>query len=259
MKISDFRKQLIKSKIGFRWLVYQLQDKWITRRQLTCPICDHSGDASNFPIHTSQDIFWGGKIVRHECANCGVIFGSQRMLRIAADDAELARELRELYSVYSEGDTTEAELKAFHALKPTVNGTYLNYGSGQWSRAIETLRSQGYQVYGFESYVGNPDDKHIIKDMDVLRKMRFDGIMSHNLMEHLRYPDQTLSLLKGLLTNDSARMAHSTPCFRYEIEYTRFHLFFYTGRSLQVIAQKAGLDVHDTDNPDIKVFTPSRP
>jgi hypothetical protein len=180
------------------------------------------------------------------------------MLRIAADDNELAQELRELYSVYSEGDTTEAEIEAFRALNPTLDGTYLNYGSGQWSRAIEVLRSQGYQIFGFESYVGNPDDQYIIRDFDVLRKMRFDGIMTHNLMEHLRYPDQTLSLLKGLLTSDSALMAHSTPCFRYEIEYTRFHLFFYTGRSLQVVAQKAGLDVRDTDNPDIKVFTPSR-
>jgi len=38
-------------------------------------------------------------------------------------------------------------------------------------------------------------------------------------------------------------MAHATPCFEYLFEYTRFHLFFFPGRSREVLAQRAGLKI----------------
>jgi hypothetical protein len=177
------------------------------------------------------------------------------MLAIARNQQALARELSDLYSVYAEGDTTEHEIKTFQCLNPTKQGVYLNYGSGQWSQSLERLRQDGYQIFGFEPFVSTSDSSYVIRSMTQLSHMRFDGIMSHNVLEHLPDPVGTLSFLASLLATDKALMAHSTPCYRYEVEFTRFHLFFYTGRSLQLIGDKCGLNINDTADPDIKLYT----
>ena len=44
-----------------------------------------------------------------------------------------------------------------------------------------------------------------------------------------------------LLRGEDARMAHATGCFDYAYEYTRFHYFFFTGRSLALTAEKLGM------------------
>ena len=40
-------------------------------------------------------------------------------------------------------------------------------------------------------------------------------------------------------------MSHATPCFEYRFEFTRFHLFFFLGRSRAWIADNANLDIVD--------------
>ena len=40
-------------------------------------------------------------------------------------------------------------------------------------------------------------------------------------------------------------MAHATPCFEYLYEFTRFHLFFFLGRSRELLAKSAGLDLSE--------------
>jgi len=45
------------------------------------------------------------------------------------------------------------------------------------------------------------------------------------------------------LTKAGSLMSHATPCFDYKFEFTRFHLFFFLGRSREVLAKRAGLDV----------------
>jgi acyl dehydratase len=45
------------------------------------------------------------------------------------------------------------------------------------------------------------------------------------------------------LLKPGALMSHATPCFQYLYEYTRFHLFFFPGRSLEVLAEAADLQV----------------
>ena len=72
--------------------------------------------------------------------------------------------------------------------------------------------------------------------------MRFHGIFSNNVLEHLRYPIQDLRFLARLL-HPGGRMSHATPCFEYLYEYTRFHLFFYLGRSRQLLASESGLRI----------------
>ena len=38
-------------------------------------------------------------------------------------------------------------------------------------------------------------------------------------------------------------MAHASPCFELRYEDTRFHLFFYLGRSVKVLADRAGFEI----------------
>ena len=71
--------------------------------------------------------------------------------------------------------------------------------------------------------------------------MRFDGIMSHNVIEHFQDPVTELRHMASLLRDKDSVMAHATGCYEYRYEYTRFHTFFYTGRSAAVLAEKAGL------------------
>ncbi|CAG9175576.1 hypothetical protein LMG23992_02993 [Cupriavidus laharis] len=155
--------------------------------------------------------------------------------------AELALEYQWHYLVYAEGDSTEQELRAFHALEPRRDGVYLNYGAGSWSRTLKILRGEGWNVYGFEPHGdASPAGSEVISKRETLAGMRFDGIFSNNVLEHLRHPADELRAMSNLL-NAGARMVHATPCFEYLYEYTRFHLFFYLGRSREMLGQQAGL------------------
>ena len=69
---------------------------------------------------------------------------------------------------------------------------------------------------------------------------------SNDLIEHLQNPVEELCFMKSLLKPDG-KMYHATGCYEYAFEYTRFHLFFFLGRSLQLLAQKSGLEVKLTD------------
>jgi hypothetical protein len=218
-------------------------------------VCLHEGPADAFRELRAQDFLLGGPILRHQCPACYLVFGSQRMLRMEPE--ALGREYREAYAVYDEGDTTPYGLEAFACLgaSPGPGRNYLDYGAGRWSRAIPTLRAQGYDVVGFEPYAhdvsGTPE---VFSDEARLRSMRFDGIMTQSVIEHLPDPVSTLRFLAGLLRDDGAPMVHATACYRYELEFSRFHLFFFLGRSVAALAARAGLRVEETGNPNVRRF-----
>jgi len=251
---SRFLRSAVRLKTRARWLRFGFMDTVAGRApRLRCPICLYDGRRRDFREYLSRDRFLGGRLLRHECPSCDVIFGTQRML--ALGPGALAREYRELYAVYDEGETTPFELEAFRHLGARRGGRYLNYGSGRWSKAIPLLRSQGFDLLGFEPFSrSDSGDPAILSDSDRLRSMRFDGVMTQSLIEHLVDPVGTLRLLAGLLRDDAAPMVHATNCYRYELEFSRFHLFFFVGRSIRVAAARAGLRVEDTENPDVKRF-----
>jgi SAM-dependent methyltransferase len=240
-------------KLRTRWLLNEIIDRLSPAPiQLQCPICEFTDSLSHFKTYSSRCIFRGGKLVRHQCPNCGVIFGTQRMLALSSE--QLSQEYVEHYSCYDEGDSTESELRAFQYLQPTMEGMYLNFGCGKWSETVSKLRSQGYNIFGFEPYASETSNcEYIIKSFAELKKFKFDGIMSNDVLEHLRYPEQTLSSLASLL-KEGGFMVHATPCYQYSHEYTRFHLFFFTGNSLDMICQKANITYQNTDRVDTKIF-----
>ena len=136
-------------------------------------------------IKESECIFNGGKLIRYKCPTCGVIFGPEKMF--ALTEEQFSEDYALHYSVYKEGDSTQQELELFYKLDPTKSGIYLNWGVGAWSTTIDTLRREGYQVYGYDPYAP-VDSEYVIKDKQVLQQMKFDGIFSHDLLEHLRDP-----------------------------------------------------------------------
>jgi predicted RNA-binding Zn-ribbon protein involved in translation (DUF1610 family) len=204
----------------------------------TCEICGFHGPRAEYKLVVGQCAFLGGRLERYECPSCGVIFGPYKMMSLSPE--ELGAEYRIHYQLFSEGDSTESELRAFRALDPKKDGTYLNYGAGAWSRSTEVLHREGYDLWVYEPNA-KVSGRRVIRSEEELRRHRFDGIMSNNLLEHLRHPVESLREMKDLLKSPTSRLSHATACYRYSYEYTRFHFFFFTGRSFNVLCERAGL------------------
>jgi len=237
--------ELLRHQIALKWelidLLERLTNKNPPLRQ--CSLCGYESEAEKFVNLEAYCVFGGGTLARHQCPSCDVIFGADKMFRLSSK--ELSQDYEWHYRVYSESDSTDQEIRAFHALKPSRRGKYLNYGAGAWSRSTHILRSEGWDVYAFEPHASASNDtQHVFSDRSILSAMRFDGIFSNNVLEHLRHPIDELIFMRDLL-QPGGKMAHATPCFEYLYEYTRFHLFFFLGRSRQLLADKADLAVCD--------------
>lgn len=231
-------------QITLRWAqVDAIEQALPVPEKHTCPLCGHEDAATHFPAYVTHCIFGGGELQRRQCPACDIIFGPRKMLQLSA--ADLAEEYELHYRVYAEGDSTAQEIRAFHALRPVRTGVYLNWGAGAWSRGVAELRREGWNVYGYEPHCSaHSGGAHVLTSREQLGTMRFDGIFSNNVLEHLRHPARELADMRDLLA-PAGRMSHATPCFAYRFEFTRFHLFFFLGRSRILLAQQAGLRVED--------------
>lgn len=232
---------LFRNEIRCRWQVVDALDPLLFSHKTVakCPICGHSAAKGTYETKVSECIFGGGRLERYVCPDCGAIFGPLKMM--ALSEAQLAEEYKQSYSVYSESDCTMLEKMAFEALHPQKGKTYLNYGAGAWNKTTKELRDRGYDVYDFEPYAPVESNPWVIRSMDDLVKMKFDGIFSNDLIEHLRNPVADLKSMKELL-NRNGEMVHCSGCYEYAFEYTRFHLVFLTGNSLNVLSSKAQLE-----------------
>ena len=226
---------------------WKLIDKYYREPDtFVCPICGAVIPTREADIRQSEDIFGGGKLVRYCCPSCGAVVGPNKMLDLS--DEELSEEYGIHYQINVEGGSSEAEKETFMDLKPEKGKRYLNYGCGGWNDSIGELRKDGYDVWGFDPYAPNTSE-HILTDINELEKMKFDGIFSHDLLEHLRNPVQTFQLFAKILKPDGL-MAHSTACYKYVYEYDRFHLIFYTGNAVQVLCERTGFEVIDRIEDD---------
>jgi len=200
--------------------------------KIICPICDSS--ILDPKILKAKGMFERWDIERYECPCCNVIFGPLSMINMPIE--KLAAMYKALYSRYGEGITTQYEIQTFKLLNPTKKGKYLNYGAGKWSKSIDILRKEGYDIIGYEPFC--PSGSNVVES--VIDEIKFDGIMSHNVIEHLQNPIKSLIKMKNMLKNNSL-MAHSTECFSYQIYESEYHLFFLIGKSIDVLCQKVGL------------------
>jgi SAM-dependent methyltransferase len=246
-KSSESVDDTIKHQISSYWSLYDSLSKLVQTRQLHdprfCPICSFSGIQSSFKEYAGYCIFGGGDLIRFQCPNCDVIFGPDKMLSLSSH--ALSEEYKWHYRVFSEGDSTELELRAFYAMQPKRDGVYLNWGSGTWSNTIEFLRSEGWNVYGYEPFSSQDRyDKHLATDSKSLSQLNFDGIFSNNVLEHLSNPIDDILEMKKLLKPGGV-LLHATPCFEYLYEYTRFHLFFFLGRSRNILADRTKMKLKE--------------
>jgi hypothetical protein len=253
MDRKEIERRAVNLRIRARWLLYAVADRLSDPpATLTCPICGSIERYARYPVLTVQDRFHGGRLVRHQCPACDVIFGTRRMLSLSAQ--EMSREYRDVYATYDEHDSTQLELHVFSYLRPRPGGRYLNFGAGRWSAALPQLRQQGYDIVAYEPYTTMASTATIITREEELRDQRFDGIMSNNLIEHLQDPVAALTQQAALLRDQESCMVHATACYRYAFEGSRLHLFFFVGRSVATLARRAGLRVEETDDPDVRRF-----
>ena len=213
---------------------------------ISCNICGYQAQRGSFETKETECIFRGGRLVRYVCPECGVIFGPTKFMNLS--QKEIDEDYKVHYYGFNEGCSFDKEIEAFYMLNPDKDGVYLNYGCGCWSKSIQKLRADGYNVYGYEPYAPETDNPYMITNEAELVKMKFDGIYSNDLLEHLLHPVEGLRFMKTLLMHPESRMAHSTACYIYKYEYTRFHTHFFTGNSVEVMSRRAGLKILDYRN-----------
>lgn len=243
-EFSEHDGDMIKKVIREKWaLADECEQKSYENHKLTCPICNEVFETDKVSRLVSECIFNGGRIIRYVCPKCGVIFGPEKMLNLS--DEFFANDYRMHYLVFSESDCTQLEIETFRQLEPSKDGVYLDWGVGAWSTVISTLREEGYQIYGYDPYAP-VNSKYVITSEDELKTMKFDGIFSHDLLEHLKDPVGTFRIFSEIL-KPHGKMVHATACYDYVYEYTRFHLFFYTGTSIDEICRQTGFVVEKVD------------
>ena len=258
---KDLQKQLNEQKKEKRAIVRELMKvKWdaISRQAieeeigadlLECLICGTKSRRDSMETKIAECIFNGGVLERYVCPCCGAIFGPTKFSNLSQQEKD--EDYYVHYLGFAEGDSTEKELRAFYMLNPTKEGIYLNYGCGNWSKSLQILREEGYNVYGYEPYAKDENNNpYIITEKRILEKMRFDGIYSNDVIEHLINPIEGFEFMKSLLRDSQAKMSHSTSCYIYKHEETRFHTYFFTGNSLDFLCEKTGLEIYDSVNDE---------
>lgn len=205
-------------------------------RMIECIVCGHTGTAGGFDQHVSRCDFGGGELVRHGCPKCGCIFGPLKYLDL--DESFVNADYQLLYSRYSEGNSTENEIKAFQTLAPAPGALFLDWGcGGVWSKTIETLRSAGHDVWGYEPSA-EVSSGFVVNHLDQI-SAKFDGIFSNNVIEHFRDPLAQFRYFASIL-KPGGKMAHQSPCYAYAYANTRFHTLFLLGDSPHVLAERTG-------------------
>lgn len=228
------------SPVPPQWRILNAKDReTLAAFRPACPICKYEAEKEKFMVLLATDIFHSGDLERYGCPECGAIFGPRKVRALASEI--LRRDYEELYEYYSESDNTEAEIRAFRLLKPSKQGRYLNYGAGRWSHSVQQLREEGYDVHAFDPYT--PDmEAEGNTPASGLEQASFDGIYSNNVIEHFIEPLEDFRRMAGLVKKGGL-MSHATDCFSYKIEFSRFHTIFYTGQSLDRLADKLSLTI----------------
>jgi hypothetical protein len=213
----------------------------LPNREIGCIVCDYRDKRGGFEIHLSQCIFRGGELERYKCPQCECIFGALKYLDL--DETFVNLDYRFLYSRYSESDSTCNEIRTFNSLRPEKSGLYLNWGcGGAWSRTISQLRNDSWDVWGYEPSA-EASGEFVVNQRGAIGA-NFDGIFSNNVIEHFRDPVGQFHDFHKIL-KPNGRMAHSTPCYEYSYEFTRFHTLFLIGKSPEILAERTGFQVAD--------------
>jgi SAM-dependent methyltransferase len=215
-------------------------------KQIDCPCCDAKRlQLARLRELRTKDFIFGHELVRHECPECGLVFGPVQLIEL--EPATMNRLYLLYYQLYEEGTTVLAQEKTFYLLNPSFRGLYLNYGCGYWFEGISRLKGSGLNLWGYDPHLDPVRRAELARvglhtDLADIPFGQFHGVFSHNFLEHVQSPAHLFGEMAGLLL-PGGRMAHSTPCFEYMFEGSPFHLYFYTGQSAQRLAERTGFEI----------------
>jgi hypothetical protein len=226
------------AKVDFAILLNELLER-PEGSHYTCGCCGHVNELQNTERLNSNCLFSQLQLNRFRCGECGLIFGPVQL--IEATPQELGGLYACLYRFYREGYSQPFQEKTFYLMNPSRRGEYLNYACGDWTEGVERLRSLGWQVWGFEPFQ-QVASQAIVTRQDMVVGKQYDGLMSHNYIEHVQDPVAFFNECSDLIV-PGGTMAHSSACFDYVFEVSPFHLFFYCGESVQRLAARTGFRV----------------
>lgn len=119
----------------------------------------------------------------------------------------------------------------------------------------------GFDVYGFEPSLERQHPAIFTSLEDVARNGPFDGIFTHNFIEHVQNPASFFAQIRDLST-PGAKVAHSSACYDYRYEKSPFHLFFLSHAALEMIGSLSGHTIlnrydYDLDVPgqEVTIYT----
>jgi hypothetical protein len=218
----------------------RIYDRELETRTLKCIVCDYADKRSGFEVRTADCVFGGGKLERYVCPSCDCVFGAQKFLDLSPSLIDL--DYRLLYSRYREGNTTENEIRTFHSLNAKKGGIYINWGAGAWNTTVGDLRAEGFDVWGYEPSA-EISSRFVISEKSAIAPL--DGIFSNNVIEHFVDPVAQFKEFHSMM-KPSTLMAHSTACYEYRYEFSRFHAVFLLGRSVETLAMRTGFELVDS-------------
>lgn len=208
----------------------------INHEYLKCIVCEHIDLNENFSKLYVNDIFNAGTLLRHKCSNCGLIFGDLRILSLSEE--EFKNDHDDVYSYFKEGNTVPYILDNLNSLDifKNKNLKYLDYACGI-GKMIPILRNKGYNIDGYDKYVKN------INVLNNIDNMKFDVIYANNFIEHITNPIKDIENILLHLTDNGFLIFMSDCIDEYIIEYTHYHLYFYTGNSFNILCKKLNLNI----------------
>jgi SAM-dependent methyltransferase len=174
------------------------------------------------------------------------------------DKSEISNDYKDLYSFYSEGDTSNFILESLNKINLGKDKSYLDFACGKDNRTLNLLNKNGYDVYGYDLYT-NMDHPKFIKNT-----FKVDVVYTNNYIEHLIDPFNDLKKVIDLLKDDG-KLVIISQCWEYCIDITHYHTFYFLGKSLNYLCNELNINeiysdkIFFTDNEDnewsiIKIF-----
>lgn len=246
-KLIDLKKELDELKEAVkRNAIFSLQTSFecntyqdIPNDDINCPICEGLIEKPVKYKKISNNFWNTSKLTRIECPHCNVIFGPISVIN--KEPNRLAEDYKILYAYYAEGETEFYQQMAFEALEPEKSKIYLNFACGTWKNGIEELRTNGWNIYGYEPNLSFQHD-FIKSNIDDLKILSFNGLFTHNFIEHIQHPVMQFIEWNSLLKIGD-KMVHSTACFEWKFDFSNFHIFFLLGKSLEILASRTGFKI----------------
>jgi hypothetical protein len=203
---------------------------------LTCIICDYTDLYEKFQKLYANDLFNAGKLTRHKCPNCGLVFGDLKFLNLSPE--ELKYDYEDLYSYYNENFTpfilnTIKSIKLFE----NKNFSYLEYECKN-ENTIKTLKNNGYNIYGFNKYIIN--NQNIL---NIIKNMKFDVIYVFNFVEHLINPIIELQHMLSYLNPAGFLIIMSDTLDKYKYEKSHYKTYYYLENSFNILCNKLNLKI----------------